>query len=131
MTVNIRVGKKGIAVHLGLWDRDGAVITRRACRRRNFSNASRFQPTTDPVTCKVCIRLRDESPQWLVRAAYGNDPAVAALALGVPAVLPNDVPLAWCARCGEQYPRAAGRYAAAVDGKVCVPCFDRIRGTER
>lgn len=129
--MNIRVGKKGTAVHLGLWDRDGVTITRRACRRRNFSNAARFRPTLDPVTCKVCVRLREQSPQWLVRAAYGNDPAMAALAQGGPAVVPGDVRLAWCARCGEQYPQAAGRYAATVDGNVCVPCYDRLRGAER
>ncbi|WP_125565795.1 hypothetical protein [Nocardioides baekrokdamisoli] len=129
--MNIRVGKKGTTVHLGLWDRDGTAITRRACRRKNFTNAGRFLPTVDPVTCKVCVRLRDESPGWLVRAAYGNDPATAALAQGNAVVLPHDVPLAWCARCGEQYPKPAGRYAATVDGNVCVPCFDRLRGTER
>ena len=131
MSVNIRVGQKGTTVHLGLWDRDGIALSRRACRRRNFTHASRFRPTVDPVTCKICIRLRDEAPQWLVRAAYGNDPATMALAQGSPAIVPSDLQLAWCARCSEQYPKAASRYSAGVDGNVCVPCFDRLRGAER
>ncbi|HZP14361.1 MAG TPA: hypothetical protein VFA96_00955 [Nocardioides sp.] len=128
--MNIRVGK-GTAVHLGLWDREGTRINRRACRRRNFTQATRFRPTVEPVTCKVCVRLRDEAPGWLVRAAYGNDPSSEALALGRQVELPSDLQLAWCARCGEQYPKAAARYVARVDGNVCVACFDRLRGAER
>ena len=130
MSVNIRVGK-GTAVHLGLWDREGVRITRRACRRKNFTNSARFRPTVDPVTCKVCVRLREESPPWLVRAAYGNDPTTEALAHGLPVMMPSDIVLAWCAQCGEQYPKAAARYAPRVDGNVCVACFERLRGRER
>jgi hypothetical protein len=130
MSVNIRVGK-GTAVHLGLWDRDGARINRRACRRKNFTQATRFRQTVDPVTCKVCVRLREEAPGWLVRAAYGNDPTSEALAQGKAVEVPSDLALAWCARCGEQYPKAAARYASKVDGNVCVRCFDRLRGSER
>jgi hypothetical protein len=131
MSVNIRAGKKGTAVHLGLWDRDGSTITRRACRRRNFSNSARFRPTTDPVTCKTCIRLRDDAPAWLVKAAYGNDPSFSSLADGLHVELPTDVPLAWCARCGEQYPKATARYSASVDGNICSACFEATGGSRR
>lgn len=129
--MNIRVGKKGGVVHLGLWDRGGTAITRRACRRRNFANAARFRTTTDPVTCKACLRLTEESPAWLVKAAYGNDPTIETLDEGAGVAHPNGVEPAWCARCGGQYAQAAGRYVAAVDGVVCAPCFDRLRGAER
>jgi hypothetical protein len=130
MSVNIRVGKKGAAVHLGLWDRTGSAITRRACRRRNFTSGHRFTPTLDPVTCKTCTRLREEAPAWLVRAAYAQDPAFDPLAPDS-SLVPTDVPLAWCARCGEQYPRATARYSPTVDGNVCASCFESTGGSGR
>lgn len=131
MSVNVRVGKKGTAVHLGLWDRDGTTLTRRACRRKNFSNAGRLRATLEPVTCKTCVRLRDEAPAWLVKAAYRNDPSFDALAAGIAVEIPPDAQLAWCARCGEQYPKAVARYSASVDGNICAACFDATGGSRR